>query len=93
MKVRELLNVYEDHEYCDVVILDGDAEHCGQYGEDSVLADYDHKDYNDWYCGQLDYFSEINVNPLIKWLDYKVKSFTVINDAMHNGVQCMYITI
>ena len=95
MKVKELLSVYEDHEYCDVVILDGNTPYCNGYGEDNILAEYDHKDFDHWYYGQLSYLSPIDeaINPLVKWFDYNVKSFSVINDFNLNGIQCMYITI
>ncbi len=93
MTIKELLSVYEDHYYTDVVILDESAEHSFGYGEDNLLAEYNHKDYNDWYCGQLDYFSDRDVNPLLKYMKYTVKSFTVVNDVNLNGIQCIYITI
>lgn len=93
MKVIDLLNAYEDKTFTDVVILDGNTEYCGGYGEDNILAEYIAKDNTHEEWGRLNYFSTYNPNPLEKWFDYRVKSFTVMNDFNVNGIQCIYITI
>lgn len=93
MKVIELLKAFEDQEYTDVVIIDGDAVSDGEYGEDNLLATWDHKEHNHWYYGQLDYLTTLDPNPLTKYYSYSVRHFTVLNDFDINGICCIYITI
>jgi hypothetical protein len=93
MTVRQLLEVFEDHTYVNVAIIENVYNPFEDDMEETVVASWNYKDHYDWYCGQLSYLSERSVNPLIKWLDYNVKSFTVLNDIMLNGIQCLYITI
>ena len=93
MTVRNLLNAYEDKTFTDVVILDGSIVCCNGYGDDNILAEYNAKENTHEEWGRLSYFSTYNPNPLEKWFDYNVKSFTVMNDFNINGIQCIYITI
>lgn len=93
MKVKELLTVYEDHYYTDVVIIDDDDIVSEEYGEADILATWEVKEHNHWYMGQLDYLSTIDPNPLEKWFDYKVKTFSMFNDYNCRHTACLYITI
>ena len=91
MRVHELLEAYNDHYYTDVVIYDNSQ--CELINDNNILATWNYKEHNDWYCGQLDYFTTRDINPLRKWFDYRVKTFEVINDFELNGINCIYIAI
>lgn len=91
MRVIDLLNAYEDKTFTDVVIVDGNYNYT--YNENDILANYIAKENTHEEWGRLDYFCTYNPNPLEKWFDYSVKSFTVLNDFKVDGIQCIYITI
>lgn len=95
MTVRDLLEMWEDHEYTDVVIYENTYNcYTDEYIEDTVVY-YNHKDHDHWYYGQLDYFSAIDMscNELAPYFKREVKSFSVINTIEIDKYPCIYITI
>lgn len=95
MTVRELLEMWEDHEFTDVVITDSTYNCFTDEVVDDTVAYYNHKDHDDWYHGQLGYFSEYDmpINELKPYFNRKVKSFSVINTIEIDKYPCIYITI
>lgn len=93
MTVKELLNAFEEHHYTDVCITDAVYNTYEDIMEDEIVASWHSKDHDDWYCGQLDYFSDRDVNELKPYFGREVKNFYVINEVRLDTRPCIYITV
>lgn len=85
MTVKNLLSVYDNRTYVDVVIYDNNT--------DEMLALYKAEDRNHWYYGQLDCLTCLDTNPIEPYYNYTVKSFEVINTLDFNKMPTIYINI
>lgn len=93
MTVRQLLEMWEDHYYTMVVISE-DVYNPEYHGlEEQTVAIWNPEEHDDWYCGQLDYFSDRDVNELKPYFKAEVKSFITRDDIKNIGRSIIYITI
>lgn len=93
MTVKELLFVFEEHYYTDVVISRLEYDCFTNDLEDVTLATWKHKEHDHWYLGQLNYFTELETNELEPYFNNEVKSFYVINEIRLSTSPCIYIEI
>ncbi len=90
MKVIELLKLFEEHYYVNISIIKSVCYTSDFKEEDEVIATWLYEDYNHWYYGQLDYFSDLDINELLPYFNSKVKSFYVVSQGLYPN---LYITI
>lgn len=88
MTIRDLLAIYENKMYTDVVIMDS-----GLPWDNDIIATYTAKEnrHDEW--GQLDYFNTYYPNPLEKVFKYNVKSFEILSSLEINRPNVIFITI
>ena len=84
MTVRQLLEVFDDHTYVNIAIIENVYNPFEDDMEETVVASWNYKEHYDWYCGQLDCFSERDINEIQPYFKRTVKSFYVINASTHS---------
>ena len=93
MTVRQLLEVFDDHTYVNVAIIESVYNPFEDDMEETVVASWNYKEHYDWYCGQLDCFSERDINEIQPYFKRTIKSFYVINEIKLDSYPHIYITI
>lgn len=92
MTVKELLSAYTTHNYVDVCIFVVDHDYSHEY-DFYCVAEWNHENHRDWYCGQLDYFSTYDNNELVPYFGSEVRSFEVVYGGDIDRCPIVYITI